>query len=204
MNSTVKRIARTLAIVTVTPIYIFYVITRCMTSANESLETYSQWISLIPGKVGNLLRNAFYRMTLEHCDPTATICFGALISKTSARLGKNVYVGPRCMLGWVTLESDVLLGPAVQILSGGHIHGAESLDAPIRNQPGKLRRVTIGADSWIGAACVVLTDVGSQTIVGANSTVTKPIANRTIAVGSPARKIASRNQELEKAELIEQ
>ncbi len=192
LKTIIKQTIRGLATLLTVPIYVSYLLTSRITSPDASLESHSQWMSLVPGQIGNHLRNAFYRLTLEQCDPSATICFGVLFSKTAARIGRNVYIGPRCMLGWVTLQDDVLLGPAVQIPSGPQTHRTESLETPIREQPGSLRRVTIGRDSWIGAASVVLADVGSQTVVGANSTVTKPLQDRSIAVGSPAKQVGER------------
>lgn len=98
------------------------------------------------------------------------------------------------MLGWVNLEQDVLLGPAVQIPSGPHTHGIEDLSVPIREQPGKPRRITIARDSWIGAGALVLADVSSQCVIGAGSIVTKPTQARTISVGIPAREIGKRGE----------
>ena len=204
MKMTLNHLLRSFALIIVLPVFLSCWVSSRFTSADSALETHSQWMSLVPGKIGNYLRNAFYRLTLKYCDPTATICFGVLISKTAASLGANVYVGPRCMLGWVTLEDDVLLGPGVQVLSGSHAHGIDCLEIPIRNQPGQLCRVTIGADSWIGAASVVLADVGSQSIVGANSTVTKPVHSQTVVAGSPARPIADRkSSSIEPTNVIE-
>ena len=174
------------------PLYLSYWICSRLGSADSALESHSQCLSLFPGSPGNYLRLAFYRLTLEQCDPTATICFGVLFSKTKARIGQNVYIGPRSMLGWVTLEDDVLLGPGVQIPSGPHTHGITRLDTPIRNQPGRPNRVSIGRDSWIGAGCIVLADVGENSVVGANSTVTKPVPPTSIYAGSPAQLIAVR------------
>ena len=77
----------------------------------------------MPGTVGSYLRVAFYRFVLQRCDPTATIAFGVLLSRVDAEIHRHVYIGPRCMLGSVTLEEDVLLGPAVQIPSGPNLHG---------------------------------------------------------------------------------
>jgi len=161
-------------------------------SPDLSLEFHSQLLSLLPGTMGSYLRVAFFRRSVEYCDPTATIAFGVLLSKASAQIHANVYVGPRCLLGCVTLEQDVLLGPAVQIPSGPQTHGIERLDLPIRCQPGSHRRVVIGRDSWIGAGSVVLADIGEQSVIGAGSVVTKPVAPRTIAAGNPAKPIRNR------------
>ena len=192
MKSTAKSICRILATLIVSPLLLTHAVHSRFALADSSLETHSQLLSLIPGTLGSYLRVAFYRRTLAYCDRTATIAFGALVSRIDTRIHANVYVGPRCMLGCVTLEKDVLLGPAVQIPSGPYTHGIDSLEVPIRTQPGRPFRVTIGQDSWIGAATIVLADVGSQTVVGAGSVVTKPLPGRIIAVGSPAKQIASR------------
>ena len=192
MKSVLKRLFRTVATLTVAPLLITHFVCSRLTSRDSSLETHSQFLSLLPGRTGSYLRVAFYHRTLQHCDPSATISFGVLFSKSDAHIGKNVYIGPRCMLGCVTLEDDVLLGPAVQIPSGPNTHGIGSLDMPIRSQPGCLVRVTISRDSWIGAGSIVLADVGEQTVIGANSTVVKPVPARVVAVGSPAKQVANR------------
>ncbi|TWU21224.1 putative acetyltransferase [Novipirellula galeiformis] len=176
----------------ITPLLLTHQTLGRLAGADASLESHSQLLSLIPGTVGSYLRVAFYRFALEHCAASATIGFGVLFSKTGARVGENVYIGPRCMLGWVDLEADVLLGPAVQIPSGPQTHGIERLDVPVRTQPGSPRRVTIGRDSWIGAGAIVLADVAEQTIVGAGSIVTKPLAARCVAVGNPACPLVER------------
>ncbi len=64
---------------------------------------------------------------------------------------------------------------------------------PIRDQPGPLRLVRIGAGSWIGSNAVVLADVGRDTIVGAGAVVTRPLPDRVIAAGVPARIVRRRD-----------
>ena len=134
------------------------------------------------------------RFALDFCSSSATIGFGTFFSKTSAEIHDNVYVGPRCCLGLVTLERDVLLGPAVQIPSGPKTHGIDRLDLPIREQPGQHQRVTVGEDSWIGGGALVLADVARQNIIGAGSVLTKSTEPREIWVGSPARRLAIREE----------
>ena len=192
LKELIKSTLRGFAILAVSPLLISHWLSSSISGADRSLESHSQLLSLFPGITGNYLRLAFYRFALEQCDPTATICFGALLSKTGARLGKHVYVGPRCMLGLVTLEDDVLLGPAVQIPSGPMTHGIDRLDTPIRLQPGKKQRITVGRDTWIGAQAIVLADIGHQVVIGAASTVTKPIQPYVLAAGVPSRVIRER------------
>jgi acetyltransferase-like isoleucine patch superfamily enzyme len=80
----------------------------------------------------------------------------------------------------------------VDVLSGSGQHGFEDVQIPIREQKGVIVRVAIGADSWIGNRCVVMADVGQGSVVGAGSVVTKPIPDRSLAVGSPARVVGIR------------
>ena len=77
--------------------------------------------------------------------------------------------------------------------SGPHTHGTD-LSAPIQQQPGALRQVRIGAGSWIGSNAVVLADVGCDTIVGAGAVVTRPLPDRVIAAGVPARIVKRRDE----------
>lgn len=146
--------------VLVAPILIVYWLLTIVADRDEALHSCSQIMSLIPGLTGGCLRAAFYRWVLEDFHPSARIGFGALLSKTGAHIGENVYVGPYCQLGLVTLERDTLLGPSVQIPSGAMSHGVESLNVPIREQPGTISRVTIGHDCWIGGQSVILANVG--------------------------------------------
>jgi len=187
-----KPLFRFLCTLLILPFIISHFLFSRLGSSDRSLETHSQILSLLPGLTGSYLRVAFYRFALDHCDPTATIGFGVLFSKTGARIGSHAYIGPRSLLGLATLEDDVLLGPMVQIPSGPNLHGIDRLDTPIRQQPGTPMRVTIGRDSWIGGGCVILADIAPQTVVGAGSVVTKPHPTRTIIAGVPAKVIKNR------------
>ena len=92
----------------------------------------------------------------------------------------------------MTIEDDVLVASNVDILSGSKQHHIDDLDTPVREQGGTFQRVTIGADSWIGNRAIVMADVGRQCVVGAGSVVSKPLADRSLAVGSPARAVGTR------------
>ena len=192
LKELIKSTLRGLAILAISPLLISHRLSSSIIDPDRSLESHSQLLSLFPGITGNYLRVAFYRFALEQCDPTATICFGTIFSKAGARIGKHVYVGPRCMLGLVTLHEDVLLGPSVQIPSGPNTHGTSSFNEPIRLQPGQLRRVSIGRDSWIGCNAIILEDQAEQTIIGAGSIATKKQDARTVIAGNPATVIGRR------------
>jgi acetyltransferase-like isoleucine patch superfamily enzyme len=93
----------------------------------------------------------------------------------------------------VTLEDDVLLGSHVSVMNGSAQHGIDQLDVPVREQPGRWVRVTVGRDSWVGDRAVVLADIGKHCVVGAGSVVTKPLPDYAIAVGVPARVLRYRD-----------
>src|SRR5262249_28360044 len=130
---------------------------------------------------------------LERCDRSADIGFGTLFSQCGAKIDANVYIGPRCHLGLVHLQPDVLLGAGVHVTSGGRTHNFDDPDTPIRDQAGDRTLVTIGRGGWIGSGAIVMADVGAGTIIGAGSVVTKPLPANSIAAGVPARVLRDRS-----------
>ncbi len=160
--------------------------------ADRTLEGISQFLALIPGRLGVILRAAFYSRVLTRCDWTVFIGFGTLLTKVDTQLGPHVYIGPYCQLGWVSIGDDTLLGPSVQIPSGPKAHSFERLDTPIRNQPRRSRQVLIGRDCWLGAGSVVMADIADQSVVGAGSVVTRPIESAQLAAGVPCKVIGPR------------
>jgi acetyltransferase-like isoleucine patch superfamily enzyme len=190
-----KSIARGLAALAVMPALVSYAIRRQFLGADGALEGSSEALALVPGRVGDYLRRAFLSRVLDACATTATIKFGSLFSQTGARLDENVYVGPRCHLGLVHLERNVLLGAGVHVPSGNATHGIDDVERPIRDQPGTRTVVCIREGSWVGSAAVVMADVGKHCVIGAGSVVTRPIPDYSIAAGIPAKVIRSRRPE---------
>jgi acetyltransferase-like isoleucine patch superfamily enzyme len=129
---------------------------------------------------------------LARCDWTVTVEFGTTFSRADSLIDTGVYIGPHCHLGLVQIERDVLIAAGVHIPSGPETHGIDDSNKPIREQPGKPRRVRIGAGSWIGSAAVVMADVGCDSVIGAGSVVNRPIPSRVLAAGVPAKVIRSR------------
>lgn len=192
MREAVKSVVRVVALILISPALASYWIRAVLIGRDRALEASSQTLSLIPGICGQYLRRAFFARTLSHCHPTVTISFGTLFSQCGARLDEHVYVGPRCSLGLVHLERDVLLGAGVHVTSGRHTHGANQVDVPIRNQATTRTLVRIGAGTWIGSGAIVMADVGQNSVVGAGSVVTKPLPDDVVAAGVPARVIRHR------------
>lgn len=108
--------------------------------------------------------------------------------------GRNIVIGSftglntNCWIGNDTIiGSDVMFGPEVIILSGSH--NFERTDIPMREQGATQRKpVVIGDDVWIGTRAIILPGIkiGSHSIIGAGSVVTKDVPEYAIVAGNPA------------------
>lgn len=194
MREWLKAAARGVATIAILPQLASFKVRAAVMGDDRALVGSSQMLSLVPGLPGQYLRRAFLARVLRGgCASSAAIEFGTLFSQVGARIDENVYIGPRCHLGHVHLERDVLLGAGVHVPSGPHTHGMNPA-APIHDQPGSLRVVRIGAGSWIGSNAVVMADVGRNTIVGAGAVVIHPLPDQVIAAGVPARVVKRRDE----------
>jgi acetyltransferase-like isoleucine patch superfamily enzyme len=187
-----KALARAAATLVVLPSLLSFAVRRIVLGPDRALLGSTQALSLVPGVIGQYVRNAFLRRVLAHCAPTAAIEFGTIFSNVGARIDDHVYIGPMCHIGLAHLGHDVLIGAAVHIPSGPDTHGIDDLNVPIREQPGRVQLVTIGAGSWIASGAIVMADVGPNSVIGAGSVVTKPLEGAIIAAGAPARVVRSR------------
>jgi len=192
MRESLKTIARGAAWIAIVPSLASFAVRSSILGRDRALEGSTQFLSLIPGILGQYLRQAFLSHALAACAPSATVSFGTIFSKSGARLDDRVYVGPFCSLGLVHIEQDVLIGSGVQITSGAETHGTADPTRPIREQEGRAVLVRIGRGSWIGSGAIVMADVGSNSVVGAGAVVTKPVPDAVIAAGVPATVIRSR------------
>ncbi|MCH8923660.1 MAG: acyltransferase [Planctomycetes bacterium] len=203
MKNSLKIIVETIALLLVFPAAVCCRVSTRLLGAERGFSGWSQAASLFPGLTGAYLRRAFYRMVLPRCGAGAWISFGTIFSHATAKVGNNVYVGSYCCLGDVTLEDDVLIASHVSITNGCEQHGIERLDVPVREQPGRWPHVTVGRDSWIGERSVIMADVGRQCVVGAGSVVTKPLPDRAIAHGVPAKIVRYRGEVEPKRQVAE-
>jgi virginiamycin A acetyltransferase len=151
--------------------------------------TGAQLCALIPGLPGDYLRICYYRLTLRGCALDSRISFGSFFAHSAAVLGSRVYIGSYTVLGKVVIGDGSQIASGVQILSGARQHGRDAEGRIEGAETGVFQTVSIGADCWIGAAAVVMADVGAGSTVGAGSVVTRAIAPASVAVGSPARVI---------------
>jgi acetyltransferase-like isoleucine patch superfamily enzyme len=194
MKEALKHAAEVGTAFAVFPAFLAYRLARRLVGAERAFPGWSQAFALVPGVTGVYLRRAFYRRALPRCGDGCWIGFAVVFSHPGVEIGRNVYIGPFCCLGEVTLEDDVLIGSHVSVTNGSAQHGTERLDIPIREQPGVWPRVTIGRDTWVGDRAVVMADVGAHCVIGAGAVVTQPIPEYAVAVGLPARVVRFRDQ----------
>src|SRR5262249_2808500 len=136
MKEAAKAVARSSALVAVIPHLVSYAVRARLLGRDRALEGSMQTLGLLPGLTGEYVRRAFLSQVLDHCAPTSVISYGALFSQAGSRIDDYVYIGPRCHLGLVHLERDVLLAAGVHVPSGRHTHGTDT-DAPFREQDGR-------------------------------------------------------------------
>lgn len=192
MSDALKTAVRAVATLLVLPALFSYALRARLYGRDRALVASTQALGLLPGLFGQYVRRAFLARVLAHCAASAVVEWGTLFSDPDTRIDDHAYIGPNSHIGYAHIEHDVLIAPGVQIPSGGRIHGTSDPDAPLRNQPGTRRCIRIGANSWVGAAAVIMADIGPAAIIGAGSVVTKPIPGRVVAAGVPARVIRAR------------
>lgn len=109
--------------------------------------------------------------------------------------GSNITLGERVFFNFNCVVLDVCpvtigdysqFGPAVQILTPLHPMNAELRRRQEFGQP-----IWIGSDVWVGAGALILPGVriGSRTVIGAGSVVTRDIPDGVLAIGNPCRVI---------------
>ena len=115
------------------------------------------------------------------------------------RVGSDCFVNANCVFldcNTITIGSNVLFGPAVQLYTATHPLAASvrlAFDDPA--DPARPRYITqaspivIGNDSWIGGGAILMPGVSicARTTIGAGSVVTESIPEDSLAVGNPCR-----------------
>ena len=109
--------------------------------------------------------------------------------------GGNISLGQRVFFNFNCVVLDVcpvvigdftMFGPAVQIYAATH-----PVDPLQRRSVEFGKPVVIGSDVWVGGGAIICPGVtiGSRSIVGAGSVVTRDIPDGVVAAGNPCRVI---------------
>jgi acetyltransferase-like isoleucine patch superfamily enzyme len=152
---------------------------------------WTHFSAILPGLPGDYFRSGYYRLTLEKCALESRIEFGSFFAHPQASVGRGVYIGCYCVLGRISIGDRTQIATGVQILSGSRQHARDSEGRILGAEGSGFKTVVIGSDCWIGAAAIVMADVGNGATIGAGSVVTRPIPPGVVAVGNPARIIRS-------------
>jgi maltose O-acetyltransferase len=109
--------------------------------------------------------------------------------------GSNILLGERVFFNFNCVVLDVCLvkigdytmfGPAVQIYTATH-----PMNADLRRTREYAKPIEIGSDVWVGGGAIICPGVriGSKTVIGAGSVVTRDIPDGVFAAGNPCRVI---------------
>ncbi|EIF2259261.1 TPA: acyltransferase [Vibrio cholerae] len=114
-------------------------------------------------------------------------------------IGDDVYIGRLLHLvcfDEVIIESSVLIADKVYI--SDNLHDYQDVSKPIKEQPIIVKnKVKIGSGSWIGEnVSIIGANVGKNSVIAANSVVTKDIPDYCVAAGIPAKVIKRYDFEL--------
>lgn len=116
-------------------------------------------------------------------------------------------IGKDCVFGYnnhITCVRNVAIGDFVltanNVYISDNLHEYEDVTKPIIQQPVRFKRaVEIGAGAWIGEnVSIIGSRVGKNSVIGANSVVTRDIPDYCVAVGAPAVVIRQFDLKLQK------
>ena len=109
--------------------------------------------------------------------------------------GSNILLGERVFFNFNCVVLDVcevkigdftLFGPAVQIYTATH-----PMNAELRRRQEFARPIEVGSDVWVGGGAILCPGVriGSRSVIGAGSVVTRDVPEGVFAAGNPCRVI---------------
>ncbi|WP_097461239.1 acyltransferase [Mangrovitalea sediminis] len=193
IRGVVKTIVKKGVLILVLPLYALYWMLSKGGKTDAVFSGFSQFLSIIPGKLGIYTRAAFYHLACPDTSDEISIGFLTLLSHRDTTIQKGVYIGPQCNIGKCKIGADTLIGSGVHILSGNKQHFFEDATQPIQAQGGAYQKISIGSDCWLGNSALVMANVHDGCIVAAGSVVTKETPKpKIIIAGNPAKAIGDR------------
>lgn len=169
--------------------FIAYLLSKIFVSMNSLTDFYlvSIFVSRVPFRLGDLIRYYYYRSTLDHVGKNVSFPFGVIFSHKDIKIGNNVRFGPFNTIALVDFEDDIIVGQNVDFLSGSQQHVFKTKEIPIWQQGGEIQKITVFNNVWIGAKCVIMNNINTNTVVGSGSVVVKEFESDVIVAGNPAK-----------------
>lgn len=102
--------------------------------------------------------------------------------------GDNFYMNHNCVIldaAPVTFGNHVMVGPNAQFYTPQH-----PLEPELRNTLlEKAMPITVGDNVWIGGSAIICpgVEIGSNSVIGAGSVVTKDVPEYVVVAGNPAK-----------------
>jgi acetyltransferase-like isoleucine patch superfamily enzyme len=139
------------------------------------------------------LRRILAQKIFKHCGEGVIFHHSVLFSK-----GSNISIGEWSLINRYVMLDDrapIDIGSFVMVAAGvtieTHTHPFDDFSVPIAYGGRRGVPVTVGSNSVLGYNAVLMAgvNIGYRCIIGANSVVTKDIADYTVAGGVPAKPI---------------
>jgi acetyltransferase-like isoleucine patch superfamily enzyme len=160
--------------------------------SNFIFRSCSEILSIIPFIAGAIIREVFYKSTLATCGDNFLAEFGVTFYYNSVSVGNNVLISSYTSIHHCDIGDNVLIGGGCRLLSGSKQHNYTRTDIPMTEQGGRMKKIVIGNDVWIGDNVVVMENIEDGCVVGAGSVVTKKFEAYSICAGNPAKVIKKR------------
>jgi maltose O-acetyltransferase len=114
-----------------------------------------------------------------------------VVTRGRLTVGERVFIG---MGSIVDCKTEVSIGAFTRLAERVSVHDTDHVVEPLSDADGRENEhwseaISIGSRVWLGANVVVLRGVtiGDDTVVAANSVVTKSLPQGVLAAGAPAR-----------------
>lgn len=148
------------------------------------------------GKLRRLCAQNLFKKCGANVNVEKGVYFG---NGSNIEIGDNSGIGIRCHVpNDVIIGKNVMMGPDCFLLER-LTHNIDRIDISIREQGlSKIeKRTIIGDDVWIGRQVLIMPgkNVGSHTVIGAGSVVSKDVPDYAVAAGNPVRIIRDRRKE---------
>jgi len=146
------------------------------------------------GEIFSGIRYFFAKEFLKYLGQNVTLESGIFFGDgRDVEIGNNSQINENCWIRNCRIGKDVMIAPYCMILNYGH--NTEDINTPMINQGVKYYPQTIIEDNvWVGARATILPGItiGTGSIIGAGSVVTKNVEPYSVVAGNPAKFIKSR------------